>query len=63
MSCGVGLRCGLDPALLWLWVRPAAAALIRPLVWEHPPAAGAAVKRKKKKNQSHPQPTPMAGAR
>ena len=49
MSCGVGLRCGLDPALLWLWVRPAAAALIRPLVWEHPPAAGAAVKRKKKK--------------
>ena len=31
-----------------LWRRPAAAALIWSLVWEHPYAAGAAVKRKKK---------------
>ena len=31
-----------DPALLWLWRRPAAVALIRPLVWEPPYAAGAA---------------------
>ena len=23
MSCGIGCRCGLDPALLWLWHRPA----------------------------------------
>ena len=21
MSCGLGCRCGLDPALLWLWYR------------------------------------------
>ena len=30
MSCGVGPRRGSNPALLWLWWRPAAAALIRP---------------------------------
>ena len=34
-----------DPALLWLWCRPAAAALIQPLAWELPYAIGAAVKR------------------
>ena len=34
--CGVGQRCGLDPELLWLWRRPAATALIRPLAWEPP---------------------------
>ena len=28
MSCGVGSRHGLDPALLWLWCKLAAAALI-----------------------------------
>ena len=52
MSCGVGRRCGLDPALLWLWHRPAATALIQPLAWEPPYAAGAALemaKRQKKK--------------
>ena len=27
-SCGVGPRCGLHLALLWLWCRLAAAALI-----------------------------------
>ena len=31
MSYGVGHRLGLDPALLWLWCRLAASALIRPL--------------------------------
>ena len=31
MSCGVGHRCGSTLALLWLWCRPAAAALIQPL--------------------------------
>jgi len=30
MICGVGGRCSSDPALLWLWHRPAAAALIHP---------------------------------
>ena len=44
MSCGVGRRHGLDPAWLWLWWRPAATALIRPLAWEHPYATGAALK-------------------
>ena len=28
LSCDVGHRHGLDPMLLWLWCRPAAAALI-----------------------------------
>ena len=42
MSCGVGCRHGSDPALLWLWRRPVATALIRPLAWEPPYAAGAA---------------------
>ena len=32
MSCGVGRRRGSDLALLWLWHRSAALALIRPLV-------------------------------
>ena len=31
MNCGVGHRRGLDLALLWLWCRPTAAALIQPL--------------------------------
>ena len=35
-----------DPALLWLWCRPAAVALIRPLAWEAPYATGAALKKK-----------------
>ena len=34
MSHGVGHRHRSDPALLWLWYRPAAVALIRPLAWE-----------------------------
>ena len=42
MSCGVGRRRGLDPELLWLWRRPAATALIRPLAWEPPYAVRAA---------------------
>ena len=37
-----------DPALLWLWCRPAAVALIRPLAWEPPYAAGVALKRQNK---------------
>ena len=49
MSYGVGLRHGSDLALLWLWCRLAALALIRPLAWEPPYAAGAALKKSKKK--------------
>ena len=48
MSCGVGRRCGSDPALLWLGHRPAATALIRPLAGELPYAAGKKKKRKKR---------------
>ena len=51
MSCGVGYRCGLDPALLWLWHRPAATAPIRPLAWEPPHAAGAVLEKAKKKKR------------
>ena len=31
MSLSVGFRQGLDPTVLWLWSRPAAAASIPPL--------------------------------
>ena len=51
MSCDVGRRCGLDLALLWLWRRPAATALFRPLAWEPPYAAGAALEKPKKKKK------------
>ena len=43
MSYGVGRRHGLDPALLWLWHRPAATAQIGPLAWEPPCAMGVAL--------------------
>ena len=49
MSCGVGHRCALDPALLWLWRRLVASAPIGPLAWEPPYAMGAALKRQKNK--------------
>ena len=48
MSCGVGRRHGLDPTLLWLWCRSAAAALIQPLAWELGYATGVALKNKNK---------------
>ena len=41
-----------DPALLWLWCRPMTTALIQPLAWEPPYAAGVALKRLKKKKHS-----------
>ena len=57
MSWGVGRRrgsdLGSDLAWLWLWRRLAATALIGPLAWEPPYAAGAALNRlKNKKNKS-----------
>ena len=57
MSCGVGHRGGSDPALLWLWCRLSAVALIliQPLAWEPPYTVGAALKKirkgKKKKKK------------
>ena len=46
MSYGVGRRRGSDSALLWLWHRQVATAPIRPLIWEPPYAAGAALGKK-----------------
>ena len=48
MSCGVGRRRSMDSVLLWLWHRLAAAAPIRPLAWESPYAADAALKKIKR---------------
>lgn len=47
---GVGHRCSSDPALLWLWRRQVATALIRPLAWEPPYAyaAGMALEKAKR---------------
>ena len=49
MSCGVGHRHGSDPVLLWLWCKPVAIALIRPLALEPPYASGAAQEKAKNK--------------
>ena len=46
MNYGVGCRHGLDLALLWLWCRLAAIALIRPLACELPYTVGVAKKAK-----------------
>ena len=54
MSCGVGRGHGLHLALLRLWRRPVATALIEPLAWESPYAVGAALKiQKKNKNNKN----------
>ena len=36
------------PVLLWLWCSPTAEVPIRPLAWEHPYAAGVALKKQNK---------------
>ena len=51
MSCGVGRRCGLDPALLWLWRRPVATVPTVPLAWEPPYAENVGLKREKTKKK------------
>ena len=48
MSCGVGFGRGSKPVLLWMWGRLVAVALIDPLAWELPHAAGTALKTNKK---------------
>ena len=53
MSRSVGQRRGLNPELLWLWRRPAATALIRPLAWEPPYATGVAPEKGKKTNNNN----------
>ena len=52
VNCGVGHRYGSDSALLWPWHRPVAAAPVKPLAWELPCAAGAALKKKIQKNKN-----------
>ena len=52
MSCGLSHRHSSDPALLWLWCKPAATARVQPPAWELPyAAAGAALKRQKTKQK------------
>ena len=48
-SCGIGHRCDLALAVLWLWCRPA----VQFLAWQPPCVAGAALK-KVKINQKNP---------
>ena len=45
MGCGIGGRHGSDSVFLWLWHRPTAKALIRPLAWEPPYAVSMVLKR------------------
>ena len=54
MNCGVGCRGGLDPVLLWLWLRWAAVAPIQSLARESLYAMGAALKRQNPKKQIKP---------
>ena len=42
-----------DPALLWLWCRPAAVAPLQSLAWEPPYAISAALKSKEKKKKKN----------
>ena len=51
VSCGVGRRRSLDPALLWRWCMPVGTAPIRPLAWEPQNATGADQKKTKKKKK------------
>ena len=51
MSCDVGHGLSLDPTLLWLWCRPAAAAPTGPLAWELSYATGMGIKSKKRKEK------------
>ena len=53
MSCDVGRRRGLDPALQWLWCRLAAAAPIGPLASEPPHAVGVAQEMAKTNKQTN----------
>ena len=51
MSCAVGCGCGSDPVLLWLWHRPVATALSRPLALKPPHAMCAALENTKRQKQ------------
>ena len=51
MSCGAGHRLGSDLALLGLWCRPEATALIGPLAWEPPYVLGVALEKTKRQKK------------
>ena len=51
VNCGVGSRHGLDPMLLWLWCRMAAAAPTGPLAWVPPYTAGVALEKAKRQKR------------
>ena len=51
VSCGVGHRLSWNLMLPWLWHRPAATALMRPLAWEPPYAVGSGLPPPKKKTK------------
>ena len=51
VSGGVGHRCGLDLALLWLWCRPEAVALIRSLDCHTPYDMCVAIKGKERRKE------------
>ena len=53
MSCGVGHRRGLDPALLWLWWQAGSNSSNWTPAWERPYAVGVALE-KDKKTQKDP---------
>jgi len=55
VSCGIGCRHGSDSEWLWLWLWLEATALIRPLAWEPPYAAGAALEKAKRHTHTHTQ--------
>ena len=59
MSCGVGRRRSSDPALLWLWRRPVATALIQSLAWEPPYVVGAAQEMAKKPKKTKKKKKPI----
>ena len=51
MRCGVADIHSSNLAFRWLWRRPAAAGRSRLLAWEHPHAAGEALKQTNKQKQ------------
>ena len=51
LSCGVGHRQGSDLALLGLGCRPATAALVGPLAFELPYAAGEVLKKREREKR------------
>ena len=60
VTCSVGCRHCSEPLLLWLWCRPVATVLIRPLAWEPPYAVGAAVEKPKSQKKRRLRETPLA---